>query len=57
METHGFVGESCVDLSKVLEQALAGDAASDEDRVSREMQAEYYLRDLRQEAEVDDRAS
>jgi hypothetical protein len=57
LETHGFVGESCVDLSKALEQALAGDEAADDERVSRELQPEYYLRDLTNEAEVDDRAT
>jgi hypothetical protein len=55
VETHGFVGESCVDLSKALEQALAGDIGPDDDRVSRELRPEYYLRDLTNEAEVDDR--
>ena len=57
VQTHGFVGESCVDLSKVLEQALAGAGPGDEDRVARELLPEYYIQEQGQEADVKDRAS
>ena len=56
VETHGFRGESCVQLSKVLERALAGDGPDADDRVSRELQPEYYQQDIEVDIDVRNRA-
>lgn len=56
VETHGFIGESCVDLSKVFEKALAGDGADGDERVTRDIQPEYYHQDQEQGVDVRDRA-
>lgn len=56
VETHGFVGESCVNLSKVLEKALAGDGPDGDERIARELQPEYYVQEQEQESDVTDRS-
>jgi hypothetical protein len=57
VRTHGFVGESCVNLSKVLEQALAGGAPGDEERIVRELLPEYYIQEQGQDVDVKDRTT
>jgi hypothetical protein len=57
VETNGFMGESCVNLSKVLEQALAGAAPGDEDRVVRELLPGFYIQDEAQDVDVKDRTA
>ena len=57
VQTHGFVRESCVNLSKVLEKALAGAAPGDEERVVRELLPEYYIQEQGQDVDVKDRTT
>lgn len=46
IETIGFVGESCVKVSKVLERALTGQVVPpDGKNVVRELKSEYYIQD------------
>lgn len=56
IETHGFVGESCVKLSEILERVLApaGDAGR-RDPVVRELKPEFYLREQSGGIHVEDR--
>lgn len=51
VETHGFVGESCLKVSDVIEKALAGGGPDADDRIERELKPEYYQ--VEQEAHLD----
>jgi hypothetical protein len=55
--TVGFVGESCVKLSEILERALAGSGPGDEARVARELRPEYYIQEQTQDADATDRSA
>lgn len=57
VQTYGFVGESCVDLSKALEQALVGEFPDEDGRVSRQLLPEFYLHEQAQEADAEDHSS
>ena len=54
VETAGFVGKSCAELSAFLEKALAGESP-DKDDVQRDYQPEYYLAEQTQELGLEDR--
>jgi hypothetical protein len=54
VETSGFVGKSCAELSEYLEKLLAGEQPQAED-VQREFTADYYLMDEEAELHQEDR--
>jgi hypothetical protein len=54
LETFGFIGKSCAELSDFLEKALAGDDSSSE-AVVRDLKAEYYIEDAPITLDVEDR--
>jgi hypothetical protein len=55
-ETHGIKGKTCVDISKLFEQALTGDQNND-DHVQRKLKSEYYHSQNRGDNNVQDRPS
>ena len=57
IETLGFVGESCVKLSQILESALADPDPGDQERVSRELKPEYYIQEQGQNVDATDRST
>jgi acylphosphatase len=54
VETFGFVGSSCAELSEYLERLLAGERPQSDD-VQREMKVDYYLAEEQQELGQEDR--
>ena len=54
IETFGFVGKSCAELSEYLERLLAGENP-DSDDIQQNMKVEYYLADIEQELGQEDR--
>jgi hypothetical protein len=54
VETFGFVGSSCAELSDYLERLLAGEHPQSDD-VQREMKVDYYLAEEQQELGQEDR--
>ena len=54
VETFGFVGSSCAELSEYLERLLAGERPQSDD-VQREMKVDYYLAEEEQELGQEDR--
>lgn len=56
VETFGFVGKSCAELSDYLERLLAGEQPDSED-IQRELKVDYYLADVQQEMGQEDRNS
>ena len=54
VETFGFSGSSCADLSAYLEQLLAG-GADDPELVERHLKPEYFVTDEDIFADVEDR--
>ena len=55
-ETHGITGKTCVDISKLFEQALTGNKDDDE-HVQRDLKSEYYQRQAQDDINVQDRPS
>ena len=56
IETFGFTGQSCAELSEYLERLLAGDKAASDD-VQRELKPEYYLAEQDHELGLEERGS
>lgn len=56
VETLGFTGQSCLEVSAFLERLLAGDAAGRDD-VQRDLKPEYYLAEQDHELDLEDRNS
>ncbi len=54
VETFGFVGSSCAELSEYLKRLLAGERPQSDD-VQREMKVDYYLAEEEQELGQEDR--
>ena len=54
VETFGFTGKSCSELSEYLERVFAGDEVERDD-VRRELKPEYYLAEQDNELNVEDR--
>jgi hypothetical protein len=54
VETFGFTGKSCAELSEYLERLFAGDQVARDD-VHRELKPEYYLVDQDSELGLEDR--
>ena len=54
VETAGFVGKSCAELSAFLEKVLAGENPGEDD-VQRVYQPQYYLSEQTEQLGVDDR--
>ena len=54
LETEGFVGSSCAEVSEFFEKLLTGDAGGD-GSVHRELKPEYYLAETNLEQEHEDR--
>jgi len=53
-ETFGFVGKSCVELSEYLERLLVGEKPDSND-IQRDLKVDYYLTDVEQELNQEDR--
>lgn len=56
VETFGFTGQSCAELSEYLERLLAGDRAARDD-LQRKLKPEYYLAEQDHELDLEDRDS
>jgi hypothetical protein len=54
VETSGFVGKSCAELSEYLEKLLAGEQPQADD-IQREFTADYYLTDVQEELTQEDK--
>ena len=57
IETHGFVGESCLKVSDLIEKALVGDGPDADDRIERELKPEYYQVEQEAHLNAEDRSS
>jgi hypothetical protein len=55
IETLGFVGTSCTEVSAFLERLLAGEQCDAED-VQHELKPEYFLAEIDQELSQEDRS-
>ena len=56
VETFGFTGQSCAELSEYLERLLVGDRVTRDD-VQHELKPEYYLAEQDHDLDVEDRDS